>query len=513
MTEGASGIHEAAPVETLFDRLEAEPAERAVLSAVYQREQGQLVVRHASLLVGPPEMAASSWGKWRSDSARSLSNRLEELSKVSPDLLVADSPTEDGTQVVAGRVSMDVAAARQLLVDTITIGALPAVGPLPEAAAPLEAPGAFLRVFPRLWTEVARLMASAVRPARGFLFPRSVDLAALTVKDGWTVEGVQVWDGSWSALGIAMPHRGQFISPPAQGLFVGRLERRAWFDDVKGDGDFNMYELHIGLEPKRVDVADLEVELEEWANGELTNSRRLLLGDLDLGVRAGVTRVLVSLPTLGRGFAHEARLFDRDGALLDRTQRSKLVERIVVEGRVSNGGSTGETSLAVGEKVIPDIDARLQRLDRLEDDYREMLKKGWSDRIITDQAGAVTVVRNNLASVSGELWVMDPYFGSHTTDWIVLQGLSVSVKVLSGQDARPPPMAMANVEVRRWNGGGAPPFHDRFYLWEGRGLSVGTSPSGLGKRDARVDRMRLSETDGWRAQFLSYWSSSDFVPV
>jgi hypothetical protein len=58
-----------------------------------------------------------------------------------------------------------------------------------------------------------------------------------------------------------------------------------------------------------------------------------------------------------------------------------------------------------------------------------------------------------------------------------------------------------------------PGFHDRLYLWETGGISVGTSPSGLDKRDARVDRLGSVEADGWRALFETYWTSGDYVPL
>jgi len=505
----------AAAARNLIDRLSPENGERAVLSAIYQCDGAELTLRHASLLIGPPEVADVPWGRWRSDSTARLHPRFDELSQLPPDILASDAPTADGTELVAGRASLDVEDARRLLAEVLERGEVPAVGPLPGARAPLAAPDAFLHVFPRLWTPASRLVAQANRPLRGFLLPRVHRLDELLVKDRWTVEGVTVFDGAWSALGIAMPYEGHRFDPPAHGLLVGRLERRAWFDDVKGDGDFNLYELHVGLEPDRIDIADLEVELEEWADGELANSRRLLLGELGLGARAGEQRVLVALPTLGRGLAHEARLYDREGTLLDRTQRSKLVERIISTMRVAaENGQTALHTFTAGEKVVPAVTERLDRLDRLEQDYRDLMEQGLSERIVRDRNSAITAVHNHLAGAPGEIWIMDPYFGAASGDWDVLRGLNVSVKILTGRPGKSPPSAFKNVEVRRWNGPGkSPPFHDRSYLWEGRGLSVGTSPSGFGIRDTRVDRLRQTEAERMRADFQHYWNSGDFLPA
>ena len=491
--ETASGP-DPADVVALFDTLGAEEDEVAVLSAVYQPVGEELVLRHASLLIGPAEMAKGPWAKWRGDSGPQLRQLFSELSKLSAEGLIADASAEDGTQFVAGRAAMDIAAARQFVVDACTDGKLSAVGDLPAATTGLVVPNAMLRVFPRLWTPAARLAAMSVRPAQGFLFEVAEPLDPLDAGDNWTFEGVTCFDSAWSLLGLAMSRPAHRLEPALpQGILVGRLERRAWFNDVRGDGDFNLYELHVGREAGRIDIADLEIELEEWTGVELAASRRLLLGELALGKRAGETRITIALPTLGRGMAHSARLYDRDGALLDRTDRSKLI------------GDARET---------PTLADRLQRMQSVENDYRGLLMAGVEERIITNTSKAIDVVTNNLADVPGEIFIMDPFFGKKADDWKVLSGISNPIKVLGGYETKSAPSSLSNADVRRWKHPHyqqAPPYHDRVYLWEGGGLSVGTSPSGLGKRDARVDRFGAIESEVWRTRFSGYWNGPDVV--
>ena len=363
-----------------------------------------------------------------------------------------------------------------------------------------------------MWSATSRLAANATRPVTGFFLPASDEIPALLLET-WEVEGVEAYDGSWSTLGLALPNAGHNFEPPANGLLVGRLEPRAWFKDVAGEGHYLNNEQHICLDPGRIDISDHEVVLEEWEGEELANSRRLQLGDLALGARAGQNRFPLSLPTLGRGFAHEAHLYHRNGELLDRTQRSRLVEQMVVRGKMSLGDETARTEFTIGEKVAPSLNHRLDQLGVIEDAYRAMLSAGLEERIISDPVQARATIDNELGMARGELLVMDPYFGVDAADWVAVENVSIPIKVLSGQAAKPVPAHLAGlVKLRKWKAKkGAPPFHDRLYLWDDGGLSVGTSPSGLGKRDARIDRLRKSEADGWRAMFESYWKSADFI--
>jgi hypothetical protein len=54
-----------------------------------------------------------------------------------------------------------------------------------------------------------------------------------------------------------------------------------------------------------------------------------------------------------------------------------------------------------------------------------------------------------------------------------------------------------------------PPWHDRLYLWEDGGASVGTSPSGIGNRVTRIDRIGKAEALGWQALFDAWWAAPD----
>jgi hypothetical protein len=43
------------------------------------------------------------------------------------------------------------------------------------------------------------------------------------------------------------------------------------------------------------------------------------------------------------------------------------------------------------------------------------------------------------------------------------------------------------------------------YPWAVGGLTVGGSPSGLGKRLMRLDRLSPVEADAWRTRFEAWW--------
>lgn len=497
-------------VNSLIEHLGPAEGERAVYSAIYRREESGFHLQYASLLIGPEAMASGSWGAWMLGGAERLNDRFQLLSEVPAEGLVESAPVEGDAEVVAGRFVIEVDQMRSWLTEAVGQQTVPQIGELPEARALLLAPSSPQRVFPRLWTPVSRLAATTIRPLRGFFFPLAEEGAPLVAGE-WEVGGVTAYDGPWSTLGIALPNEGHSFEAPPAGLLVGRLERRAWFNDVRGDGAFDRYQLHIGIEPEQIDVSELAVELEEWSGEELVNVRRLALGDLKLGQRAGADRFLVALPTLGRGFAHAARLYDREGVLLDCTQRAHLVERMVGRGKVRGpDGAVATQHFSVGERVEVGLGERLARFDRVEDDYREMLREGLEERIITTRTRGAEVLRNELARVSKPVSILDPYFGYKPADWNVLAGLNVAIRILSGSGAKRPPANLANVEVRRWRHSGNPPFHDRSYLWEGGGLSVGTSPSGLGNRDARLDRMGATEATALRASFEAYWQSGDF---
>ena len=128
------------PPVDLFDYLECEEDERAVLSVIYRRADAELHLQYASLLVGPARMSEMSWAKWRLESTLRLGERLEPLADLPADLLIDNPATADGATLVAGRQSMSVPGARQWLEQLLENGFGPAIGALPRAQAQLGPP-------------------------------------------------------------------------------------------------------------------------------------------------------------------------------------------------------------------------------------------------------------------------------------------------------------------------------------------------------------------------------------
>jgi hypothetical protein len=305
------------------------------------------------------------------------------------------------------------------------------------------------------------------------------------------------------------------------------LERRAWFNGLQFDPDSGTYAARIGIDEVRLNRADLEIDFEEYVSGDLAAARRLSLGDIPLptsAIPAG-SELVVQLPTLGSGVGRQVRLFDRDGLLLDASDRMWTVEGWQLTINVP-----GSPPTVAGRNYAKAVDLleRLRISDDVEESYKQWLKDGLEERVIDDPLTGLPALQALLGGACGELCVLDPYFGWDLADWSVLAAVQVPIRVLSGhgyydrktgrlqkEKVTPIPPGTAStapyIKAKSWRG--PQPWHDRFYLWDGRGLVVGTSPSGLGKRLARIDRLTSTEAEGWRHLFNSWWSSPQAVDI
>ena len=174
----------------------------------------------------------------------------------------------------------------------------------------------------------------------------------------------------------------------------------------------------------------MEIDLEESIGGDLTSARRISLGDLDLpepGKSGGQVRV--ELPSLGPGLQRQVRLFDRNGLLLDATDRLSMAEQINVQITM---GSTAVRQLQIGHTSAVGIFDRLARAERAEAAYSDLLKAGLPGRLIDDPEHGLPALTSLLSQTRGHLDILDPYFGWDADDWLVLGQAHVPVRVLTG---------------------------------------------------------------------------------
>lgn len=500
MPRGGSDEREALH-ERLWDRLGPLRGERAVLTAVYGRSGSQVHLRYASLLVGPAAMARSSWSDWK---------RHHDAPEAG--LLPAGAPATfiyDGGDWLAGRADLPISAARQWLREALLTGRVPAAGTLPAAHATLEMPSSPLQARYPNRTTASGYVINTVRPVTGYFFV-GLDDPPVRLPRWWPSGDRRVVVPPTSAIGIDVTTDAddERVEPPAApGLLLGRLSRSAWINSVRYEPDSELFTVGLRLEPRRIDIYGLTVEVREHVRGELALAARTALADIRLPSRVR-GRLWIRLPTLGRGLQRELSLYDRDGTLLDHFDPFALVESIHMSLQV-NGG---DTSFTVGERRAPPaIDERLASFERVEQQYRELLERGMPRRVVQARSEAVNYLRERLARARSEIRIMDPYFGSEPSDWDVLARVTKRVRILRDSRQVAAPAALRNVQIRRFVAQGkSVPFHDRIYLWEDTGLSVGTSPNGFGNRVFRIDELPRLESETWRALFDRWWASADF---
>ena len=488
----------------IFDFLSPEPDERWVLSWIAACDGTELDLTCASLLAGPPSMATSSWADWRGT----------HLPRDWPCLHQPDFVHRlDGW--IVGRTSLPHEEVAAWLHGALQ-GTAPAGGSFPGARAALVAADAPFHVFPQTDGPLSNLIEGPRRPARGFFFPHAADDVVRGLPWQWRLPGDQlIPNAPVELLGI-------FVSdadcggPAPAGLFVGRVERRAWLRTVRGGADLETFEAHIALDPERIDVADLEIEFEERIKTEVVFNQRVRLEDVPIGKVRGKPDFVVALPTMGTRVAHALRLRDRDGVLLDMTDPHYLVERIVLSVGLMDAPETAET-VEIGDR--PEPPSLLQRADQVRsviDQFGSWFRDGLSEKVFRDADAARVALRDHLAGARGELRVFDSWFGYGSEDWSLLTGLDRPIRLLTTSGPRSVLVApsIEGLEVRVWQRElGQAPFHDRGYVWDGGGVYVGTSPNGFGHRLFRMQRFGEVEAAALTGEFETWWEADEVRPA
>jgi len=226
-------------------------------------------------------------------------------------------------------------------------------------------------------------------------------------------------------------------------------------------------------------------------------------------------------------------MHDRAGHLLDYCDITAFLSQIQINMTSTLGEETSTRRIEVG--TLPDASTpvtRLASLDWAESEFTRLLTDGLDRRILADPAIALAAIQDALQTARDELLVLDPYFGHHAPDWSALKKVSVPVRVLTTHrqkatqatskkpaqsrvviSAAPPAdiQHLPGLRIRSWPP--PAPWHDRVYLWTGGGLTVGGSPSGLGKRLMRQDRLNPVEADAWRTRFEAWWQDQLAIQI
>ena len=509
----------AGAAQALIDRMEIEVDEEIVASLVARRtEEGTWLLQFGSVLAGPSGMCRSSWLEWRDEQSGSM-NPATKL------LVLWGHPAQQWQtfdEVVGSwrllRFSMcaeNLSAWLAAVLAAGHVGVPDAWDPINASAQPADA---WLRLFAHQDNPTSRLASMVGRPVLGWAHPLAPPPGTGPTEappQEWALEpGQHPFPGLLFLAGISVSELSDVRV--AQSLLIGHIERRAWIEEVRGaQPDLSTFDVRVQLDPTRVALWDLAIDLEESdRSGHILNARRLRLADVAIP-NHGAADVTVRLPTLGSQVVRRVRLYDRDGRLLDVADNVVLLEQIHLQ--VSTGAGSATTA-SIGSPRPATLMTRLAALDRCEEGYRQLLEAGVTNRVVLPNAAGAQALRSQLAAARVELLIFDPYFGADTSNWAVLDDVQVPIKCLIGKDAQTiagiAPLA-PNIEVRHWSltKPRTPEFHDRAYLWQGGGLVVGTSPNGLGGRLAMIDALDGATSVFLTRQFQIWWSDPRFTPV
>jgi hypothetical protein len=492
----------------------SEADEEVVISVVAAREAEDeaWTLVHGSVLVVPQACAAMSWPEWLRDQGHILATAYDPP-------LAADSCAQGGRWALARSVCNLREAENWLdeLWDAIAEGRrakLPALGQLEDVGAHLAMPTAIARVTPGVDSSAASLVSGMGRPVQALVLPVS-DAPELVVPEMVEIGGAHSFNPSRDITGIHVTQ--DWVDPKlatTKGLLIGRAERRAWIRDARGTKGYKRYIAEVGWDPARIDISSLVLSHTEYLNRDVVLANRLALEDIDSREIASPGAIAIEVPTLGRSVSHELHLHTVEGELLDRNGPYHLVERIEMRPEI-NGAKLkpiviGDAGPAAG------LQARLERRQEIEVELAKALESAAQARILAGEREARERLTEILKRARSELLIMDLYFGQAESDWRLLDDVPVGVRVLTGKlpmdgDGEALPVDIgAHVEVKHRP---KAKIHERVYLWDGGGLTIGGSPTTFGKAPLRLAMLTAEEAKLWHSEFELLWSSPLFKRV
>ena len=497
------------PPGPFFDALDVEDDEVMIVTLLIDRlRDGHTVLRHGTAVFAPSECGQVSWGVWASRQARRAMALCPETAP--------PSFVHDAGSWLAARSVLSLEGAQEWL-SRLPDGATAGVSVnwqdglgLPAFEAQVRAPTSLIRILPGTDTPASSFLVSAKRPALGTVWISDEQPQLL-------VPNMVDHNGTWydpvlCLLGILVPSEGvpQAVPPPF-GLFVGRLERRAWLIELSGDGPaFEALHVYIGWDPDRIDLIDLVVDLEQFVEGELVSQLRVPLEDTAISDevrRAGAC--VTSLPTFGRGTASRVSLTTREGALLDRIGPHPLVEFVQI-GLTTNGHEQPPIVIGSGGPP-PGLEERAVRQEEVARQIASLASQGAESRQLVEREAAEDRLKVEIRSARDELLVHDPFFGQDPEDWRLLDDVPVPVRVVTAKIAKDTTPTIAGHVQARYRP--KAPMHDRFWIWRGGGFSLGGSPTTFGHSPIWIRRVSAADSDVRRSVFEGLWSSEHFRDV
>lgn len=487
-------------VEELWHFLAVEPDETVVITAVVKKtESERFSVCKASVLVGPPELGRTNWMGWKK---RHHQGMIADTLEPPTPCYAADAA--DGLRIC--RVSTGQEFAKQWLRHLWHGEVAPALPPyLPPTVAALTRPVAPLFITPRLDTAASTFVTSAVRPARGFLFGgQPLDIT-----------GEQLWTANGTAYPNLPLWAGLLVEPGGPGgVLVARMTRQAWLETLFWDREQQRFQCLIGLEPTRTDPMDLVLTLEEWVQEELVYAETVSFEQLpDIDRNRGQSVLRVSRPTLGTQVRRQLRLYDREGNLLDATNRFWVIEGITLDLHVQTNGAQISIPVQIGQlPLVPSVLERAADIQRVQSERTAIFNAGATSTVVPKTTDVHRLMRSRLSQARRWLHVVDRYFGKDSRDWSLFDDVTVPIQVLTTvQPPKAPNSSTRSLEVRRWSNRPYP-FHGRAYLWDGGGLAVDHSPNGFGTTLIFMTPLTAAQSRAWDAAFQGWWNGANSVP-